>query len=73
MSALQVLCQTLSVIGGAGSVGCSSSAGCEDQHLILSVMFCLAEWVLKTPQEVLVNPSTMDGVPLLRHVFKVKQ
>ncbi|KAF2363976.1 Rap GTPase activating protein domain [Trinorchestia longiramus] len=68
---IQVLCQTLSVIGGSGSISCSSSAGCEDQHLVLSVLFCLTEWVLKLPHEVLVTPSQLDGVPLLRHVFKV--
>lgn len=67
----QVLCQSLSVLGGEGSVVTSSGAGCEDEHLVLSIMFALAEWVLKTPQNVLITPSPLDGIPLLRHVFKV--
>ncbi|XP_076041404.1 ral GTPase-activating protein subunit alpha-2 isoform X2 [Oratosquilla oratoria] len=63
---IQVLCQTLGTINSDPSL----SAGVEGQHLALSVLFCLAEWVMKMPQHVLMQP-VMDKQPLIHHVFKV--
>ncbi|XP_068249956.1 ral GTPase-activating protein subunit alpha-2 isoform X1 [Palaemon carinicauda] len=63
---IQVLCQTLGAIG-TDTILTSNSEG---KHLVLSSMFCLAEWVMRMPQQVLIQP-TPDKQPLLQHVFKV--
>ncbi|XP_071516520.1 ral GTPase-activating protein subunit alpha-2 isoform X1 [Panulirus ornatus] len=63
---IQVLCQTLGTIGTDVSLTSSS----EGKHLVLSCLFCLAEWVMRMPQLVLIQP-TQDNQPLLQHVFKV--
>ncbi|KAK3890821.1 hypothetical protein Pcinc_005247 [Petrolisthes cinctipes] len=62
-----VLCQTLGGMGTDNSLTSSS----EGKHLVLSCLFCLAEWVMRTPQHVLIQPAPNDKKPLLQHVFKV--
>ncbi len=40
----------------------------EDRRLLLSLLFCLGEWVMKMPKFMLTHPQE-DGKPLLYHVF----
>ncbi|XP_050708752.1 ral GTPase-activating protein subunit alpha-2-like isoform X3 [Eriocheir sinensis] len=63
---IQVLCQTLGAIGTDQNLTGSS----EGKHLVLSCLFCLAEWVMRMPHQVLIQPG-QDRKPLLQHVFKV--
>ncbi|KAK7072472.1 Ral GTPase-activating protein subunit alpha-2, partial [Halocaridina rubra] len=63
---IQVLCQTLGAIGTDPVL----TTNTEGKHLVLSSLFCLAEWVMSMPQQVLIQP-TQDKQPLLQHVFKV--
>lgn len=63
---IQVLCQTLGAIGTDNSLTVST----DGKHLVLSCLFCLAEWVMRMPQQVLIQPM-QDKQTLLQHVFKV--
>ncbi|XP_063845540.1 ral GTPase-activating protein subunit alpha-2-like isoform X2 [Scylla paramamosain] len=63
---IQVLCQTLGTIGTDQSL----TGSAEGKHLVLSCLFCLAEWVMRMPHQVLIQPA-QDRKPLLQHVFKV--
>ena len=60
------MCQTL---GSIGEEGYLNNDG-EGKHLVLSVIFCLAEWVMKMPQAILIQPGH-DRLPILHSVFKV--
>ncbi|KAB7502536.1 Ral GTPase-activating protein subunit alpha-1 [Armadillidium nasatum] len=61
---VQIICQTLTTIN------CNSNmiSGREGQHLILSLMLCLVEWVMALPQTILIQPS-FDRKPIMHLVF----
>ncbi|MPC07518.1 Ral GTPase-activating protein subunit alpha-2 [Portunus trituberculatus] len=58
--------QTLGTIGTDQNL----TGSAEGKHLVLSCLFCLAEWVMRMPHQVLIQPA-QDRKPLLQHVFKV--
>ena len=38
-------------------------------RLLLSLLFCLGEWVMRVPRHILTQPVDAEGRNLLHHVF----
>ena len=38
-------------------------------RLLLSLLFCLGEWVMRVPRHILTQPIDAEGRNLLQHVF----
>ena len=66
---VEVLARTLSGLAPPQRRKHNNPIGDDEKRLLLSLLFCLGEWVMRVPRHMLTQPVDSEGRNLLHHVF----